>query len=259
MPGHGVSTAAFAPAAAAMPSFETGARQGRLRQYQLQLIERIQAARSGALAARKELGVMLGGRPCLLDLTQLGEIVIAAGVQIQGVPLAQDWYLGLAAMRGRLTGVVDLARYMGEPACAPGNHCRIITFSPRLGLNCALLVERVLGLRQLRTMQSVPLPDARSALPGRRRRCVTAKGSSGCAWIWRSWRNRNASSTPALAALPSTRIFADGRQFPHPGSRHARSGAGALRTQRPRRPTCRCACATRWAGASRWPARRPAT
>lgn len=159
MPGHGVPTAAFPPAAAAMPSFETGARQGRLRQYQLQLIERIQAARSGALAARKELGVMLGGRPCLLDLTQLGEIVIAAGVQIQGVPLAQDWYLGLAAMRGRLTGVVDLARYMGEPACAPGNHCRIITFSPRLGLNCALLVERVLGLRQLRAMQSVPLPD----------------------------------------------------------------------------------------------------
>ena len=156
MPGHGVSTAAFP--SAAMPSFETGARQGRLRQYQLQLIERIQAARSGALAARKELGVMLGGRPCLLDLTQLGEIVIAAGVQIQGVPLAQDWYLGLAAMRGRLTGVVDLARYMGEAACVPGPHSRIITFSPRLGLNCALLVERVLGLRQLRTMQ--PVQDA---------------------------------------------------------------------------------------------------
>ena len=165
MPGNGVSTAAFSPAAAAMPSFETGARQGRLRQYQLQLIERIQAARSGALAARKELGVMLGGRPCLLDLTQLGEIVIAAGVQIQGVPLAQDWYLGLAAMRGRLTGVVDLARYMGEPACAAGSHCRIITFSPRLGLNCAVLVERVLGLRQLRTMQYMPMPEAPREVP----------------------------------------------------------------------------------------------
>lgn len=165
MPGHGVSTASFPPAAAAMSSFDMGARQGRLRQYQLQLIERIQAARSGALAARKELGVMLGGRPCLLDLTQLGEIVIAAGVQIQGVPLAQDWYLGLAAMRGRLTGVVDLARYMGEPACAPGGHCRIITFSPRLGLNCALLVERVLGLRQLRTMQSMPMPEAPREVP----------------------------------------------------------------------------------------------
>ena len=161
-----------------MPSFETGARQGRLRQYQLQLIERIQAARSGALAARKELGVMLGGRPCLLDLTQLGEIVIAAGVQVQGVPLAQDWYLGLAAMRGRLTGVVDLARYMGEPACAPGNHCRIITFSPRLGLNCALLVERVLGLRQLRAMQSVPLPDTQPSWA-----VQTLRDSKGQQWL----------------------------------------------------------------------------
>ena len=178
MPGHGVPTAAFPPAAAAMPSFETGARQGRLRQYQLQLIERIQAARSGALAARKELGVMLGGRPCLLDLTQLGEIVIAAGVQIQGVPLAQDWYLGLAAMRGRLTGVVDLARYMGEPACTPGNHCRIITFSPRLGLNCALLVERVLGLRQLRAMQSVPLPDTPPSWAAQ-----TLRDSEGQQWL----------------------------------------------------------------------------
>ena len=178
MPGHGVPTAAFPPTAAAMPSFETGARQGRLRQYQLQLIERIQAARSGALAARKELGVMLGGRPCLLDLTQLGEIVIAAGVQIQGVPLAQDWYLGLAAMRGRLTGVVDLARYMGEPACVPGNHCRIITFSPRLGLNCALLVERVLGLRQLRAMQSVPLPDGPPSWAAQ-----TLRDSEGQQWL----------------------------------------------------------------------------
>ncbi|MNK68822.1 CheW-like domain protein [compost metagenome] len=178
MPGHGVPTAAFPPAAAAMPSFETGARQGRLRQYQLQLIERIQVARSGALAARKELGVMLGGRPCLLDLTQLGEIVIAAGVQVQGVPLAQDWYLGLAAMRGRLTGVVDLARYMGEPACAPGNHCRIITFSPRLGLNCALLVERVLGLRQLRAMQSVPLPDTQPSWA-----VQTLRDSKGQQWL----------------------------------------------------------------------------
>ncbi|WP_332870891.1 chemotaxis protein CheW [Janthinobacterium sp. 64] len=177
-----MSTAAFAPAAAAMPSFETGARQGRLRQYQLQLIERIQAARSGALAARKELGVMLGGQPCLLDLTQLGEIVIAAGVQIQGVPLAQDWYLGLAALRGRLTAVVDLARYMGEPACAPGSHCRIITFSPRLGLNCALLVERVLGLRQLRAMQAVSVPDAaRGVLPSWA--AQTLRDSEGQQWL----------------------------------------------------------------------------
>ena len=169
-------------AASASPPFEGAARHGRLRQYQLQLLERVQAARSGAQAGRKDLGVLLGGRHCLLDLTQLGEIVIPAGLQIQGVPLAQDWYLGLAAMRGRLTGVVDLARYMGEPACAAGSHCRIITFSPRLGLNCALLVERVLGLRQLRTLQSVRVQDAaQGVLPSWA--AQTLRDSEGQQWL----------------------------------------------------------------------------
>ena len=168
--------------ASGSPPVEGGARHGRLRQYQLQLHERVQAARSGALAGRKDLGVLLGGRHCLLDLTQLGEIVIPAGLHIQGVPLAQDWYLGLAAMRGRLTGVVDLARYMGEPACAAGSHCRIITFSPRLGLNCALLVERVLGLRQLRTLQSVRVQDAaQGVLPSWA--AQTLRDSEGQQWL----------------------------------------------------------------------------
>jgi len=150
MPGNATSHAVRVPAHALadLPSAETSGRQGRLRQYQMQLLERVQAARSGAVAARKELGVIVGGQHCLLDLTQLGEIVIPAGLQIQGVPLAQDWYLGLAAMRGRLTAIIDLSRYRGGAACAMQAESRIITFAPRLGLNCALLVERVLGLRQ---------------------------------------------------------------------------------------------------------------
>ena len=141
------------------PSVEGGARHGRLRQYQLQLHARVQAARSGALAGRKDLGVLLGGRHCLLDLTQLGEIVIPAGLQIQRVPLAQDWYLGLAALRGRLTAIIDLARYMGQPAGSMGGDSRLITFAPRLGLDCAVLVERVLGLRQQRGMLAMARPS----------------------------------------------------------------------------------------------------
>lgn len=150
--------------ASGSPPVEGGARHGRLRQYQLQLHERVQAARSGALAGRKDLGVLLGGRHCLLDLTQLGEIVIPAGLQIQGVPLAQDWYLGLSAMRGRLTAIIDLARYMGQPACGITGESRLITFAPRLGLDCAVLVERVLGLRQQRGMLAMaPQPAPHDA------------------------------------------------------------------------------------------------
>ncbi|NYE61831.1 twitching motility protein PilI [Duganella sp. 1224] len=132
-------------------------RRSRLRQYQVQLLERMQAARSGAAEGGRELGVRLGGRLCLLDLTQISEIVPLQ--PITPVPLTQEWYLGLVNIRGHLTGVIDLARYHGQAAgdSAPSER-RLITFAPSLGFNCALLVERVLGLRKLAEM--TPRQDA---------------------------------------------------------------------------------------------------
>jgi twitching motility protein PilI len=133
-------------------------RRSRLRQYQVQLLERMQAAKSGAAEGGRELGVLLGGRLCLLDLTQISEIV---PLQLATpVPLTQEWYLGLVNIRGHLTGVIDLARYQGQAAgdSAPSER-RLITFAPGLGFNCALQVERVLGLRKLTEMTQ--LDDAR--------------------------------------------------------------------------------------------------
>lgn len=133
-------------------------RRSRLRQYQVQLLERMQAAKSGAAEGGRELGVLLGGRLCLLDLTQISEIVPLQ--PIAPVPLTQEWYLGLANIRGHLTGVIDLARYLAQEAgdSAPSER-RLITFAPGLGFNCALQVERVLGLRKLAEMTQ--LDDAR--------------------------------------------------------------------------------------------------
>ncbi|SFV09706.1 chemotaxis protein CheW [Pseudoduganella namucuonensis] len=139
------------PASAPAP---TGAeRRSRLRRYQAQLLERMHAAKSGEAAAGRELGVQLGAARCLLDLTQVGEIVpFQPGQPLATVPLARDWYLGLANIRGGLTGVIDLARYLGEAATAPAAGCSVITFAPGLGFNCALLAARVLGLRKLDDM-----------------------------------------------------------------------------------------------------------
>jgi len=132
-------------------------RRSRLRQYQVQLLERMQAAKSGAAPSGRELGVLIGGRPCLLDLTQISEIVPLQAVT--SVPLARDWYLGLANIRGNLTGVIDMARYQRQASGdAPPSERRLITFAPGLGFNCALLVERVLGLRKLADMQVVEAP-----------------------------------------------------------------------------------------------------
>lgn len=139
-------------------------RRSRLRQYQVQLLERMQAARNGDTAGVRELGVLIGGRHCLLALTQIGEIV--AQQPLAPVPLTRDWYLGLANIRGNLTGVIDLARYRDEADGVAGGTAssgmeskpgRFITLAPRLGFNCALLAEQVLGLRQSAQMQAVGL------------------------------------------------------------------------------------------------------
>ena len=124
---------------------DAAGRRTRLRQYQVQLLERMQAARANTGAAVNQLGVQIGAERYLLDLTQAGEIVPLAA--LTAVPLTQSWYLGLANIRGNLVGVIDLARYLGLGDTPPGADSRIVTFAGGLGFNCGLLVARVYGLR----------------------------------------------------------------------------------------------------------------
>jgi twitching motility protein PilI len=130
------------------------ARRARLRQYQEQLLERMQAARTSSGARAHQLGVEIGGVRYLLDLVEAGEIVPLP--PLAAVPLTQPWYLGLANIRGNLLGVVDLARYLdGEAAAAgavPTPGTRLVTFAPGLGFPCALLVAKVVGLRHAADM-----------------------------------------------------------------------------------------------------------
>ena len=131
---------------------DPGARRTRLREYQEQLLERMQAAKGGAGAPIQQLGMQVGGTRYLLDLLEAGEIV--SPVAPARVPLTQPWYLGLANVRGTLVGVIDLARYLGEDAApASGPSARLVTFAPALGFNCALLADRVYGLRQAAGMR----------------------------------------------------------------------------------------------------------
>ena len=125
------------------------ARRARLRQYQEQLLERMQAARTSSGARAHQLGVEIGGVRYLLDLVEAGEIVPLP--PLAAVPLTQPWYLGLANVRGSLLGVVDLARYL-DPQAPPTAGTRLVTFAPGLGFPCALLVAKVVGLRHAADM-----------------------------------------------------------------------------------------------------------
>jgi twitching motility protein PilI len=133
-------------------SIDSGSRRTRLRQYQAQLLERMQAARSNTGARVSQLGVQLGQSRVLLDLGQAGEIVPL--MPLTTVPLTQPWYLGLANIRGNLVSVVDLARFLGLGDTLVGPDCRVITFGTALGVNCAMLVSKVHGLRNAGAMEA---------------------------------------------------------------------------------------------------------
>lgn len=131
---------------------DPAARRTRLRLYQEQLLEKMQAARSGAGASTGQLGLAIGATRYLVDLLEVGEIVAPA--PLTAVPLTQPWYLGLANVRGSLLGVIDLARYLGDEAPANTSPApRLVVFAPSLGFNCALLASTVYGLRQAASME----------------------------------------------------------------------------------------------------------
>ncbi len=130
---------------------DSAARRTRLREFQSQLLARMQAARSGADTRISQLGVIIGGQRCLLDLTEASEIVSVG--TITPVPLTHDWYLGLANIRGNLISVIDFARFQGLGVTPINSEARIIAFAPGLSFNSGLLVSKVVGLRNVAEME----------------------------------------------------------------------------------------------------------
>ncbi|HEX9171730.1 MAG TPA: chemotaxis protein CheW [Telluria sp.] len=140
------------PDPGAAPASRGASRRNRLRDYQSQLLARMQAARADTTIRQRYLGIGIGDTRYLLDLLDAGEIVPPA--PLTAVPLTQPWYLGLASIRGSLVGVIDLACYLGQGDTALAPDARLVTFAPALGFNCALLASRVYGLRQVDDMRA---------------------------------------------------------------------------------------------------------
>ena len=116
-----------------------------LRDLQGRLAERLQQAK-GRQAARSWLAVECGGRGWLFPLRDAGEISPLAA--LLPVAYSQPWFVGVANLRGHVHGVVDLGRFLGvSDRPAARDQARLIGFNAAFGLNCALLVERLAGLR----------------------------------------------------------------------------------------------------------------
>ena len=120
-----------------------------LRELQSRLANRLQAARVEGVQAGW-LAVEAAGSKYLFPLAQSGEIFPFSAPQ--EVPYTQDWFLGVANLRGGLYGVVDLASYVsGQPPVQRSDagraESRFVALNQLLDLNCALLIDRLAGLR----------------------------------------------------------------------------------------------------------------
>lgn len=119
-----------------------------LKELQTRLAARLQAARGEGALVSSWLAVECAGGNYLLPLGQAGEIFSWSGVQV--VPYTLPWFLGVANLRGALTGVVDLAALLGVPQTRSEQalaESSLVSLNPVLDVNAALLVDKLAGLR----------------------------------------------------------------------------------------------------------------
>ncbi len=108
------------------------------------------------------------GQGMVVALPHAGEIFPLC--PLLPVPHTKAWFLGVANLRGQLHGVVDLAAFLGlrpalgneqlrEPQRSP---TRLLAFNAALGSHCAVLIDRLAGLRSAHQLQKSPTQDGNS-------------------------------------------------------------------------------------------------
>jgi len=100
------------------------------------------------------LAVECGGQGMLFPLAQAGEIFDLGAVL--PVPHTRPWLAGVINLRGVLYAVIDFAGFLGlrRPGnAAPREQARLVALNAGLGVNGALLVDRLEGLRHAADMR----------------------------------------------------------------------------------------------------------
>jgi twitching motility protein PilI len=124
----------------------------------------MQAARVEQRAA-SWLAVECRGHGLLFPLQQAGEIFSLQS--LAPVPHTQPWFIGVANLRGGLHGVIDFGAFL-EAGPAPDSAREspwLVALNPSLGLNCALMVDRLAGLRSAEQLQPEDAAGAAAAAP----------------------------------------------------------------------------------------------
>ena len=131
------------------------AKRGSLSEFQAHLARRLAVASEQAAAGL--LGVLSGSDYWLLSLSDSGEVVPLP--TLTNVPLTRPWYVGIANIRGNLYSVTDFSAFQGKEATPQNPSSRLLLIGARHGNNAALLVTRMLGLRNIEDLTPAAADD----------------------------------------------------------------------------------------------------
>lgn len=156
-----------------------------LKEFQEGLAARLKAAATDA-APSARLTFEAGGLGWLARLDGSGEVLPVP--PFATVPFTRPWFLGVANVRGVLYGVSDFGALLGAGPTERGADNRLLLVGQPHGVNAALLVARVGGLRNVQQMQSVPA------------------GGEGSQWASAAWRDADGRT---WLELDAARLVAD--------------------------------------------------
>jgi twitching motility protein PilI len=135
------------------------ARRISLREFQQDLVRRLTEARVSTETPSARLGVQVGSEFWLVRLDEAAEVMPPP--VIAPVPLTRPWFRGLTNIRGNLYSVVDLAQFQGGPETLATPDSRLLLVGEKYHMAAALLVGRMLGLRNLNALELRESPPQR--------------------------------------------------------------------------------------------------
>jgi twitching motility protein PilI len=69
--------------------------------------------------------------------------------EIQAVPLVKPWFLGMSNVRGILYAINDLGQLLNNQFTEMSSDTRILLINNSISSNVGILVDRLVGLRQM--------------------------------------------------------------------------------------------------------------
>ena len=116
-----------------------------LREFQEDLSRRLATAATSQHENSSVLAVESGGDVWLIALSDAGEVLTVP--KVTPAPLSKPWYVGIANVRGNLFSVIDFGAFRGAQPVRTASANRLLLCGQRHGVNAALLVDQVYGLR----------------------------------------------------------------------------------------------------------------